>query len=186
MTTKQRSTEESRFSAFARWQHGLMAALIVLTIAVGAYMENILPLSDRFRAYALHKSLGITVLALLLIRVAWRLRAKPKLPAELQGWQLYAARVSHGLLYLLMLIVPVSGWLMNSAANFPLQWFGLVNLPALVARNPALKSTFATVHSWLAWTLTAVIVIHLLAALKHHFVDRNNILSNMFWTRPEP
>lgn len=167
-------------SAFGRWQHWLMALLIVGTFVLGWRMAGFESLAQRFAAYALHKSLGITVLLLLLIRIGWRWRTTlPALPAGMPAWQARAARWLQVALYGLMALVPLSGWLYNSASNFPLRWFGLLNLPPLSPPLPAYKALLADVHGYLAYGLLALATLHALAALKHHFIDRDQVLLRM-------
>jgi len=122
---------------------------------------------------------GLTLLALAGLRLVWRFgERRPALP-PMPAWQAKAAAGVHGLLYLLMFAVPLSGWIYNSAAHFPLQWFRLVNLPAIVSPDPALKVLAKEAHELGAWLLVAVVVVHAAAALKHHFVDKDATLRLM-------
>ncbi|MBK8285653.1 MAG: cytochrome b [Ahniella sp.] len=174
-------SEVRGYSLYARMQHVLMALVVLGTLGLGAFMADIEPLSRRFQAFGWHKSLGLLVLALWIVRVLWRLRARvPALPTAMPGWQQRAAQVSHVLLYGLMLVVPVSGWLYHSSTNLPLRWFGLFRVPALMDANPGLKDTLKDLHGILAWTLLALIILHIGAALKHHFLDRDDVFRRMF------
>ena len=169
------------YSLYARIQHGLMALLILGTLGMGAFMAGIEPLSRRFQAFGWHKSLGLLALALWVGRMIWRLRADvPALPSAMPRWQLRAAQLSHAVLYALMLVVPISGWLYHSSTNLPLRWFGLFRIPPLIAANPGLKQTLQDLHGVLAWTLLALIILHVGAALKHHFLDRDDVFRRMF------
>lgn len=169
----------NRYGAVQIALHWITVALIVWLAWLGLTMTE-LPLSpEKLRTYALHKSLGLTVLGVTVIRLLWRWIAKtpPALPGP--RWQLLAAKAGHVGLYLLLLAVPLSGWLYNSASNFPLQWFGLFNLPALVDGDKALKATALTIHETLFWTLIALITVHAAAALWHHYAKRDDTLRRM-------
>ncbi len=172
------------WGAVARLLHWTMLALFLAIFPLGLYMAD-LPLGvHKLRLYALHKSIGLTLLALALLRFAWRLLdRRPELP-PMPAWQLGVARLTHILLYVLMFAVPVSGWMFNSAAGFPLQWFGLVNLPAIAHSSPSLKQLAHTLHEAGAWLLVALAVLHAAGALTHHFVSRDRTLTLMVpWLR---
>jgi cytochrome b561 len=167
------------WGGLARLFHWAMPVLFATTIPLGWYMSD-LPLgAHKVRLYALHKSIGLTLLALTLLRLAWRLaERRPALP-PMPRWQARAAGATHAALYALMFAIPLSGWLYNSAAGFPLRWFGLVNLPALTASNPALKPLAHGIHATAVWVLLALVALHVAAALKHHVVDRDRTLALM-------
>lgn len=174
----------SAWGAVARTLHWGMLVLFAIIIPLGLYMAE-LPLGiHKLRLYALHKSIGLTLLALAALRLAWRAgERRPELP-PMPAWQHRAALAIHALLYLLMFAVPLSGWLFNSAAGFPLQWFGTVNLPALAHSDPALKKLAHEIHETGAWLLVALVAAHAAAALKHHFLDRDRTLALMVpWLR---
>jgi cytochrome b561 len=175
------------WGAVTRLLHWGMLPLFIGIIAVGFYMTD-LPLGpNKLRIYALHKSIGLTLLGLATLRLLWRLgERRPALP-PLPAWQQRAAGASHLLLYALMFVIPLSGWLYNSAAGFPLQWFHLVNLPPLAAADPALKATAKAVHETGVFVLIAIVALHAAAALKHHFVDRDRTLRAMWpWAGGPP
>lgn len=158
-----------------------MALLMVAGFSVGLYMVG-LPLSPlKLQLYSYHKWIGVTVAALLLLRVAWRIRhAPPPLPAAMPAWELNAAHASHLLLYLLMACVPVSGWLMSSAKGVTTVYLGLWPLPDVLARNEALGLFLQALHSILNNALLVLVSLHVAAALKHHFIDRDGVLGRMF------
>ena len=159
--------------------HWATLILIAWLAWLGLTMTD-LPLSpEKVRTYALHKSLGLTVLGLTALRLLWRgiARTPPALPGP--RWQLLAAKFGHLGLYLLLLAVPLSGWLYNSASNFPLQWFGLFNLPALVDGDKATKALAHELHETLFWALMALTAIHAIAALWHHYAKRDDTLRRM-------
>lgn len=161
--------------------HGAMALLIVAGFCLGLYMVG-LPLSPlKLQLYSYHKWIGVTIAALLLPRIVWRgLHAPPPLPAGMPAWEQAVAHASHLLLYLLMASVPVSGWLMSSAKGVTTVYFGLWPLPDVVARNEALGLFLEALHRILNYALLSLVCLHVAAALKHHFIDRNGVLGRMF------
>ena len=167
--------------------HWLIALLIVSMAVIGLSMGSMANGPDKIAIYALHKSLGITLLALVLVRIGWRLRSGS--PAPLPGiprLQHLLAQLIHGLLYLLLLALPVSGWVMNSASGFPLQWFGLFNLPALAGRDEALHALATSTHEWLFWGLAVLVLAHAGAAIFHHLFQGDATLVRMLprgWLR---
>jgi cytochrome b561 len=162
-----------------------MLALYATTIPLGLYMTE-LPLGiQKLKLYALHKSIGLTLLGLAVLRLGWRATERRPETPPMPAWQRRGAAVTHGLLYALMFAVPITGWLFNSAAGFPLQWFGLANLPALGPADPSLKAIAHHLHVGGVWLLVVLAAIHAVAAIKHHFVDRDRTLALMVpWLRP--
>ena len=173
-----RSTATS-WGVVTRLFHWGMLLLIIGSISVGFYMTD-LPLGPtKLKVYALHKSIGLTLLGLASLRLLWRLgERRPVLP-PMPPWQQRAAAATHVLLYVLLFMIPMSGWLYNSAAGFPLQWFHLVNLPALTAADPGLKVLAKEAHVSGVLALITIVLVHAAAALKHHFVDRDSTLRAM-------
>lgn len=170
-----------RYSRKLRALHGLMAALILGNLWLGLSLETISPDSRKFQAFGWHKLVGLIVLALFLARVLVRWRdGAPAFPAHLPGWQRRAAQIGHSLLYVLMLVVPLSGWLYHSASGLKLRWFGWLSVPNLIAPSPTLKPMLQTLHVSLCWLLMAVLLLHIAAALKHHWWDRDLPLGRMF------
>jgi cytochrome b561 len=142
---------------------------------------------DKIATYALHKSIGLSILALAVLRLGWRLYAGA--PEEVAGtprWQARIATVTHVALYALLLALPLTGWLLNSAAGFPLQWFGLFNLPSLAARDEALHAVAVQSHEVLFWALAVLVLMHAAAALYHHLFLGDATLARMLprgWLR---
>lgn len=171
-----------RYSTPAIVLHWLVALLIFAGFPLGLYMVD-LPLSpDKLRLYSYHKWIGVTVLVLAVLRVAWRTtHTPPPLPAGIAAWQRRASRIVHGLLYLLLIAIPLSGWLMSSAKGFQTVWFGVLPLPDLVGKDKALGDLLAGVHKTLNFTLLALVVLHVGAALQHHFIERRPFLQRMGW-----
>ncbi|MEO8669874.1 MAG: cytochrome b [Tahibacter sp.] len=164
----------------ARSLHWLMAILIVVLGIVGLYMAGLPNSPDKIRIYAIHKSVGLTVLALAILRLLWRLGNRRPTDLPMPAWQAWSAHAVHGLLYVLMFALPLSGWLYNSASGYPLQWFWTVQLPSLTGgADPALKPIAHAIHEWGFYVLGALVIAHAGAALRHHFVDRDETLLRM-------
>ena len=171
---------DTRWGAVAKTFHWLIAILILVQGAIGLTMVDLGMTPAKVKVFALHKSIGLTILALALLRLAWRLGQRVPRDPPMPRWQRLAARASHFLLYVLILALPLSGWLFNSAANFPLEWFGVVHVPSLTrGLDPALKAWALRAHVVLFWTLIGVVVVHVAAALWHHFVQRDEVLTRM-------
>ncbi|EQD54915.1 cytochrome B561, partial [mine drainage metagenome] len=160
--------------------HWLVALGIFALAGIGLYMVD-MPLGmAKLKVYLLHKALGVTVLALVLLRLLWRLFDRhPHYPAHMPRWQVGAAHASHALLYLLLLLLPISGWVYNSASGFPLPWFGLLQLPAIAPVSKSLAHVALSVHETAFWVLAAVVLLHIVAALDHHFRHRDTVLARM-------
>lgn len=170
-----------RWGGVSQSLHWIIAALILLIGIVGLVMGE-LPRSPKyFWVYTMHKSLGLTVLALVILRIGWRLYAgAPKPVPGTPRWQALLASVTHGAIYLLILAMPMSGWIYDSAnALRPFRWFGLVEVPKLVAQDEALAASAHGAHEWLFWLLMALVVGHAGAALYHHFIQRDSTLARM-------
>ena len=169
-----------RYSAPARALHWLIAIGVVAALCIELTFDD-LPLSPhKIRLINYHKWVGLTVLFLWFARVAWRIGHRPPaLPATMSTFQQRAAHGIHGLLYLLLVAVPIAGWFLSSARGFPLTYLGLVPLPDLTAKDRAAAELLHNVHAVLAWSLLALAAAHAVAALKHHFVDRDDVLRRM-------
>jgi len=175
-----RMNPSENYRAGAKWLHWLVALLVIGLLVVGLYMTGMRISPQKIQLYMTHKSVGLTVLALMLLRIAYRLKnPPPALPESIPNWQKKASNISHTLLYGLLLAMPISGWLMNGASGFPMKYFGLVRVPDLLARNQESLALFKALHFYMAWTLIAVITLHVLAAMKHHFIDRDSVLRRM-------
>lgn len=168
------------YTTTAKLLHWLMAVLLISLLALGFYMHD-LPLSPlKLKLYAWHKWAGVTVFALGVLRLGWRLTHRPPaLPAHMARALKFAAHAGHLLLYGLMLAIPLSGWLMSSAKGFQTVLFGVLPLPDLIDRNPGLADNLQTLHAGLNLLFVGVLIAHLGAALKHHFIDRDDILRRM-------
>jgi len=178
------ATTSTRYNAPAIALHWLLALMILGSLAFGWYMSG-LPFSmQRLKFYNWHKWAGVTILALSIARLAWRLshRAPQYSPAVRRStpdWQLRAAGAMHVAMYALFFIVPLLGWAYSSAAGFPIVWFGVLPLPDFVPKDEALSKLIKPWHAIAAYTLLSLVVLHIAAALKHHFVDRDGLLARM-------
>lgn len=159
--------------------HWLVAVLICCSFPLGLYMTSLALSPLKLQLYSYHKWLGMLILALVVLRVLWRLGkgAPPALPAP--AWQQRAAVVTHTLLYALMVAIPLTGWMMSSAKGFPVVWLGVLPLPDLVGKDEALGDLLLATHKALNFLLLGLVGLHVAAALKHHFVDRDATLVRM-------
>jgi cytochrome b561 len=171
---------QHEYGSIAILLHWVMAVLIIALLILGLYMTE-LPIGLRkLRFYGWHKELGVLVFMLAMIRVVWRLaNITPLLAPYLPLWEAFAARCVHWAFYLLMGILPITGWIMSSAAGLPVSFFGWFVLPDLVSPNHDLFMFFRELHEWLAWAMIALICLHVMAALKHHFINKDDILRRM-------
>src|SRR3990167_1520285 len=170
----------NRYGIVAITLHWLMAVLIIGLIILGLYMVR-LPISlQKLKFYGWHKEYGLLALFLVAIRLGWRFaNISPVLPDHLAKLQKLAAHAAHYLLYLLMFALPLTGWLLTSAAGLPVSFFSLFVLPDLVAPDENLRMLLILVHEYLGYALIAVICAHAAAALQHHFYHKDDILRRM-------
>lgn len=160
--------------------HWLMAVLLFMTFPLGIYMYD-LPLSpEKLKLYSYHKWIGVTIFLLACLRMLWRLRhPTPPLPRSMPDWQQKLAKGIHHLFYLLLFLIPLSGWLMSSALGVQTVWFGLIPLPDLVGEDAALGEWLKAAHKALNILLLIGVIVHVAAAVKHHVVDRDDVLARM-------
>jgi cytochrome b561 len=171
---------EPRYTTTAIALHWVIAALIVGGFTLGLSMVG-LPLSrQKLQWYGWHKWIGITVFLLSCARLAWRWpHPPPPPPPAMARWQVRAARFTHGLLYALLLVIPLTGWLYSSASGVQVVYLGIIPLPDLVPKDKGLAAFFRACHVALNFTLLALVCMHVWAALKHHFVDGDGVLTRM-------
>jgi len=168
-----------RYGFVAQGLHWVIAGLLIVQVTLGKIADD-LPLGlDKLALTARHKSVGITILALAAIRLAWRLIDRPPAPPPMPRWQFVASRLTHAAFYVLLFAMPLSGWLMSSASNYPVSWFGLVQLPDFVRPDEGLEHLLEEVHETLAKVLITLAILHVAAALKHQFIDRDGLLTRM-------
>ena len=174
-----RSTNVS-YGIIAQALHWLVAALVLVQLALGLYAAS-LPVSlARLQWLSRHKSLGIAILAVMLARLAWRaMNRPPALPASVPPWERHAASAMHHLLYVLLLLTPLTGWLHASAAGLSVNWFGLFQVPDLVTKDTGTSTLFKAAHQTCVALLAFMIAGHAAAALRHALILRDGILRRM-------
>jgi len=173
----------TNWGAIAKLFHWAIASLIIANIVLGLWADD-LPLSPRkLEAFYWHKSVGLTVLWLGVLRLMWRFtNPTPLLPGAMPRWERTLAQASHFLLYVLMLAMPMSGWIINSAANFPLDLYGVWRVPDLIPGSvdeSTVEDAAKAVHYWLFTSICVLLALHVSAALKHHVLDRDDVLKRM-------
>ena len=170
-----------RYTTTAIVFHWLIALLIIGTFSLGWVMSDMPGISPtKLKYYSWHKWSGVTILGLAALRLLWRLKnSAPAYPAAMPAWQKGAAHGLHGLLYVLMFAVPLSGYFYTLSAGYPVVYFGLVELPVLIGADPALKPVLGALHYWLNMGLLGAVALHVAAALKHQFIDRDGVLKRM-------
>lgn len=174
-----------RYGAVSKLFHWGMAVLVIYMLYLGLTMED-LPLGpEKLRLIGLHKSLGIIVLVLALLRLKWRWFSKtPPLPDDLDKMHRVGSKLAHSMFYGLLILIPLCGWVMSSARGFSVSVFGWGPLPDFVNRNEELGKISGEAHEILAFALIGVIVLHVLAALVHHFKYKNRVLKRMLpWVK---
>ena len=171
----------SHYTRTAIGLHWIVALLIFATFGLGWFMTDIADASQtKMQYYAWHKWLGITVFLLAVIRVLWRSFHQPPPQAQsIPKIQQLAAKIVHWMLYILILIVPLSGYFYTLAAGSPVVYLGIIPLPILIQPDVQLAHTLKELHEILVYTMVALVGLHLVAALKHHIFDGDNTLAKM-------
>lgn len=174
-----RNTVE-KYGAVAKGFHWLMAALIVGLLCLGLYMEDLGRSPLKLQLVFWHKSLGIAVLALVVLRILWRfLNVPPSSLPNHKPWEKILARIAHAALYAGMIGMPLSGWAMSSAKGYPVSVFGWFTLPGITPKNHDLGEFMGEVHEVTAWILIGAIALHAAGAIKHHVIDKDSTLRRM-------
>jgi cytochrome b561 len=159
--------------------HWLLALAIAGTFSLGVYMHELPVSPSRLRLYNWHKWAGICILALSALRLLWRLTHRPPVDLPMPAWQARAAHATHAILYVLFFAVPLAGWAYSSAAGFPVVLYGVLPLPDFVPTDKALAGLLKGLHKLFAFSLALLVIGHVLAALKHQWLDRDGLLSRM-------
>jgi cytochrome b561 len=170
-----------RYSGGAILLHWLIALLIVGTFFLGVTMTDIPGVTPtKLKYFNWHKWLGVTVLGFAVLRALWRItHAAPPLPAGIPRWQHQVSAATHLLLYVFIFAVPLSGYFYSLAAGFKVVYLGMFPLPVLIDANPELKPVLKALHYWLNMSMAALVALHVAAAFKHHFIDRDDVLRRM-------
>ena len=170
----------THYTTTAKALHWGMAVLIIGLFALGWYMTGLSLSPTKLQLYSWHKWAGVSAFLLVLVRLAWRAAHRPPpLPATMPAHLQFAAHAGHFLLYALMLAIPLSGWLMSSAKGFQTVYFGVLPIPDMLDKNKEIGDLLALVHKSLNLLFVAVLAGHIGAALKHHFIDKDDILTRM-------
>jgi len=169
-----------RWGAVAKVLHWMMAVLILAMFILGWVAKNYSLSPAKLEFFIWHKSIGLTLLALVICRLFWRaVNVSPTPPPGESAVEVGLARTGHTVLYALMLLMPVSGYVINSTANFPFRYFGIVRIPNLFPTDKTWQHAAQTVHLTTFWIFVLVVVIHVAAAIRHHAIKKNNTLSRM-------
>ncbi len=171
----------NRYSPTAVALHWVIAALIICAFTLGWIMTDLEVSPLKLRMFNWHKWVGVTVLLLAIIRLLWRLTHKPPTFLPMPAWQRIAANTLHVALYVLLFLQPLSGWAYSSAAGYQVVYLGLFPLPNFVAKNKEVADVLMERHEFIGWCLLIVLSLHALAALKHHFIDRDVTLQRMWF-----
>jgi len=174
------SDSEARYTRTAIALHWLIALLVIGQFAWGWWMQQIpkQPVGPRVDAFNLHKSVGLVILALMVVRILWWIGHRPPPFPPMPSWQAWAARATHFALYGLLVIQPVSGYLGSEFSGFPVRFFGLT-LPGWAGKNIALKEFLSVVHLAASWSIAAAVALHVAGALKHALIDGDGLLARM-------
>jgi cytochrome b561 len=178
----------ARWGHVAQFLHWLIVALIVTQVILANIAED-LPIGvKKIAMFARHKSVGLTILVLAVIRLAWRwANPTPALPGTLKPYERGLAGFTHVALYVLLFAMPLTGWMMTSARGFPVSWFGFFQLPDFVPKNNSLYEAMKETHDTLALALYTIVTLHVVGALKHHFVLKDDVLRRMLpFTKKTP
>ena len=168
------------YASIAKWLHWSIGLGIIAMLGLGLFMDGMEDSPTKWQFYGWHKSTGIIILGLVLVRIIVRFRtATPPLPRHMKPWQRIASHLSHGILYLLMIYMPLTGWLMSSGGGYDVSVFGSPNLPNLIEKNKELGALFNEMHEIGLWLFVIVISIHAGAALVHHFYYKDDVLLRM-------
>lgn len=170
---------QDRFGIIAILLHWLMALLLIGLVSLGYYMKA-MPISlEKLKFYGWHKEFGILALMLVIVRLTWRLRNRTPTLNNIAMLEKIAARLAHCGFYIFIFALPVSGLLLTSAAGLPVSFFGWFTVPNLVSADEAQRLWYTQLHQWLGYGLIATFCAHVMGALKHHFIDRDDILTRI-------
>lgn len=173
-----------RYTRFAVAMHWIVAAFVLVQYPLGWLMQQIpkQPPGQRAEVFNLHKSIGLTLLALMIVRLGWRLAHRPPTLPPMARWQAWLARATHGALYAMLVAMPLVGYLGSVFSGYPVRFFGIV-LPSWAAKSPQLKDWMSAAHLFLAWGLAVAFALHIAGVLKHVLVDRDGLVRRMAWAR---
>ena len=172
------------WGAVARGFHWVIAALILAQFVVGSVAEEMKLTPAKLDLFVWHKSIGVTILALAVLRLLWRLaNPPPAMPAGTPRWEQRLAALGHWALYALIFVVPISGWLVSDASRVPFKAYFVLPMPDLIETSRSLQEAAEEVHEVLTMTLLVVVIVHITAALRHHFLLHDDVLRRMLTGR---
>jgi cytochrome b561 len=173
-------TRTDHYPATSKLLHWLVAVCVLTTAPVAIAMTRVSEGPTQDILYNFHKSLGVLILILMILRLINRLAAgAPTAAPEIEPWQKTISSVVHTSLYVLLIAMPIVGYVANSIYGAPTPFFGLFDLPPLLSKNEALATQLFTIHRWVGWLLIFVVLIHVSAALYHHFIRSDSVLKRM-------
>ena len=171
---------ENAFGWISRSFHWLIALMILVLLILGFWMEGLTPNPFKFEMYGLHKAFGILVLFLGALRLIWRFTQTVPLSLPTHaGWERFLSKTIHIVLYISIIGMPLSGWVMSSAGGHPVSIFGLFEMPALVEKNKEISGAARLAHELFAYALIGAVGLHIIGALKHHVIDHDETLRRM-------
>ena len=172
------------WGAVARGFHWVIAALILAQFVIGSVAEEMKLTPAKLDLFVWHKSIGVTILALAVLRLLWRLaNPPPAMPAGTPRWEQRLAALGHWALYALIFVVPISGWLVSDASRVPFKAYFVLPMPDLIETSRSLQEAAEEVHEVLTMTLLVVVIEHITAALRHHFLLHDDVLRRMLTGR---
>lgn len=173
------NSEVASYSAGSKLLHWLVAVIVITMLSLSFFLED-LPKASQPTGYMIHKSFGLTVLCLMLLRLVWIIhKGKPALPASVPRWEVIMTHIVQHSFYVLLLAMPICGWIMSVAAGRIPTFFGLFNVPLPIAENKPLAKIMDLSHKTIAWILIVLIVLHVAGVIKHYFFDRDRVLHRM-------
>ena len=179
-------TTRTGYGAIARALHWWMAALVIGLIGLGLYMTDQPDGDPKWALYDLHKSLGTLLFMFLVLRIVWRkMSPPPPLPAGMVGFEAFAAHAGHLLLYAAMIALPLTGYLDSAFGGYHISFFGWFDVPMLFEKDKPLFELAELAHHWIGYALALLVLAHAGAALKHHFVQKDDVLLRMLKDRPD-
>jgi cytochrome b561 len=169
-----------RWGVVSQFLHWLIVALVIVQVILANIAEDLPIGMKKLAMFARHKSVGLTIFALVVLRLLWRWgNTRPLLPTTLKPYERVLATLTHAGLYIVLFAMPLTGWMMTSARGFPVSWFGFFQLPDFVPKSDALFNAMKETHDTLALILFAIVFLHVAAALKHHFIMKDDVLRRM-------
>lgn len=175
----QESVAKDRYSCVAIALHWVTAILIIGMLLAGFFHEAFGEEVEK-QIIPIHKAVGVLIIAITIFRLGWRLKnPPPELPETMSKWQKNASKITHYELYFLLLAMPLSGWLMSSAAGYPVSMFGLFSIPPIIGKDKELANLFYEAHEILGWVILALIILHTMAGLYHHYIVKDGVLKRM-------